>query len=689
MEHFDPHGLIYDFALVLSVAAITTVLFRKLKQPVVLGYLLAGMIVGPYIPIPLLADTDRIQTLSELGVILVMFAIGLEFSFRKLLRVGPTAGVVAVIQICIMIWLGYLIGQAFGWTSIESIFTGAMIAISSTMIIAKAFAEQRVSGKVSELVLGILIVEDLAAILLLAMLTAFTAGSGLPADALLATAFRLCLFLVAFVFIGILVVPKVIHMILKLNSPETLLVSSIGICFASALLAQKMGYSVALGAFIAGSLVAESGHAHQVEHLVGPVRDIFAAIFFISVGMLMDPRSLLEHWQAVLVITAIVLAGKMLSVSLGAFLTGLDVRSSVKAGMSMAQIGEFSFIIVAAGLSTAAIRDFLYPVAIAVCVITTFTTPWFIQKSDVAASFLDRILPERLLTLTTLYTSWVKSLRKEKPATEKSQLRRTLIVLALDAMILIVIVIVSSVSEKKLTQMLVGMTQLQNHVAAGILIAGVCILCLPFVVWIVRSARVLGATLAAGALPRRAALDTGEAPRNALTLILELLTVLVVGLILLAATQPFLPALSGPVFLLMILSIFAFMVWRGAADLQSHFKAGAQIVAEALSNASYSEESIHDVEQLLPGLGEISSIAIGESTAAVGKTLADLDIHGQTGALVVAIRRDPEGVIVPGGKVQLRLGDVLALVGTEEAIESAKLILSANSKEPHPDQTPP
>ncbi len=605
-----------------------------------------------------------------------MFAIGLEFSFRKLLRVAPTAGVVGVIQICVMIWLGYLVGQAFAWTSLEGVFTGAMIAISSTMIIAKAFAEQRVSGKVSELVLGILIVEDLVAILLLAMLTAFTAGTGLPTSALFTTALRLSLFLVVFVVVGILVVPRAIHMIIRLNSPETLLITSIGICFGSAFLAQQLGYSVALGAFIAGSLIAESGHAHQIEHMVRPVRDVFAAIFFVSVGMLMDPRTLVDHWQALVAITIIVLIGKMVSVSFGAFLTGFDLKSSVKTGMSMAQIGEFSFIIVAAGLATDAVRDFLYPIAIAVCVITTFTTPWFIRKSDQAASFLDHLLPERLKTLTTLYTSWVENIRKERAPEERSQLRTALVVLALDAVILIVIVIVSSVYEEKLTQKIRNTFSVHEDFASGILIASVFLVAVPFLIWIVRSARVLGASLAMNALPRRAALALADAPRKTLTLILELLTVLVVGVILLAVTQPFLPPFSGLTFLAVILTIFIVMVWRGTADLQAHYKAGAQLIAEALSKASHSDESIHEVEQMLPGLGDISSVAVKDSSPVVGKTLADLDIHGQTGALVVAIRRDPEGVIVPGGKVELRSGDVLALIGTEEAIESAKRIFS-------------
>jgi monovalent cation:H+ antiporter-2, CPA2 family len=344
----------------------------------------------------------------------------------------------------------------------------------------------------------------------------------------------------------------------------------------------------------------------------------------------------------------------------------------------MAQIGEFSFIIIAAGLATKAIGEFLYPIAIAVCVITTFTTPTFMRKSDSVTRFLDRILPDRLMTLTTLYTSWVEDLRRQKEPKEKSFVRKTLVVLALDAFIVITIVIASAIFRSDLVSMFMHMFHVGEEAGRRILVAGVFMISLPFLVWIVRSARVLGATLAAKALPRRAALDLADAPRNTLTLILELLVVVVVGMILLASAQPFLPAFSGLTFLGILIFIFSFMVWRGAADLQAHYKAGVQVIADALSRASYSGESIHEMEQILPGLGDIASLTVAESSPVVGKTLADLDIHGQTGALVVAIRRNSNEVVVPGGKEQLRSGDVVALVGTEESIESVKRIFSGN-----------
>jgi K+:H+ antiporter len=424
MENLQPYGFLQDLALVLMVAAVTTVLFQRLKQPVVLGYLLAGLIVGPHIPIPLFADLDRIHTLSELGIILVMFAIGLEFSFRKLARLVTTAGITAVIELCVMFWLGYVVGLSLGWTSIEALYTGAMISISSTMIIVKAFHEQGITGKISDHVMGILIVEDLAAILLLAVLTAFSTSGGIPGMILATTGTRLIGFLLIAIVLGILIVPRSIRAVARLNSSETLLIASVGVCFAYAYIAQKVGYSVALGAFVAGSLIAEAGHTAHIEHLVRPLRDVFAAVFFISVGMLMDPRILLQHWPAVLLITFAVLLGKVFGVSIGSFLTGTGLRTSVKAGFSMAQIGEFSFIIALAGLSSGAIREFFYPVAIAVCVITTFTTPSLIRISDRTASLLDRLLPDRLKTVATLYGSWVEKIRSQPAVGDRASVKK-------------------------------------------------------------------------------------------------------------------------------------------------------------------------------------------------------------------------------------------------------------------------
>ena len=403
------HVFLHALVIVLAVAAITTVLFQRLRQPVVLGYLLAGLIVGPHVPVPLVADLDVVRTLSELGVILLMFALGLEFSLRKLVQVCPTSGITALVQSSIMVWLGFLVGRAFGWTPMESVFAGAIVAISSTTIIAKAFDELKVRGRLRDLVVGVLLVEDLFAILFMAVLTAVATGAGLSPLALGLTLGKLGAFLAAILVAGMLAIPRAIRYVHRLDRPETLLVASLALCFGISYLALAAGYSVALGAFIAGSLVAESGEAHAVEELVRPVRDLFAAIFFVSVGMLIDPALVREHWVAIVVFIPLVVIGKSAAVSMGAFLTGNGVRTSVQAGMSLAQIGEFSFILASLGSSLGATRDFLYPLAVAVSAVTTLTTPWLIGASGGVASWVDRKLPHTAQMLFGLYASWIRA----------------------------------------------------------------------------------------------------------------------------------------------------------------------------------------------------------------------------------------------------------------------------------------
>ncbi|MFN8719040.1 MAG: cation:proton antiporter, partial [Gemmatimonadaceae bacterium] len=290
----DSHAFLTNLALVLCVAAVTTFLFQRIRQPVVFGYLVAGMIVGPHVPIPIVVDEGMVKTLSELGVVLLMFGLGLDFSLRKLAQVGPTSGLVALIDSSAMMFFGYLLGRLLGWTTIESVYAGAIVAISSTTIIVKAFSEQEVSGRFTRIVFGILIIEDLIAILLIATLTTISSGGELSAGDLALTAGRLGLFLAGLVGVGLLFVPRLVRAVVRLDRPETTLVVSLGLCFAAAWLAVSFGYSVALGAFIAGSLVAESGEAKVVEHAVAGVRDMFGAIFFVSVGLMIDPRLIAE-----------------------------------------------------------------------------------------------------------------------------------------------------------------------------------------------------------------------------------------------------------------------------------------------------------------------------------------------------------------------------------------------------------
>lgn len=681
-----PDEFLKTLAIVLGVAAATTVLFRRLGQPVVLGYLLAGLIIGPHVPIPLVADEGIVRTLSELGVILLMFSLGLDFSIRKLVRVGPTAGLIAVIECSLLLWLGFLTGRRLGWTTLESLFAGAVVAISSTTVVAKIFDERNVQGRLRDLVVGILIVEDLIAVLLMTVLTVLASGERVSAGTLASTGGRLAGFLVLLVSLGLLVIPRMVRGILRLGRPETTLVAMIGLCFSLALLAGWAGYSLALGAFLAGALVAESGQGEAVEHLVRPVRDMFAAIFFVSVGMLIVPSLVLEHWKAAAALTGVVLLGKVAGVATGAFLTGHGTRLSVQAGMSMAQIGEFSFILAAMGLALGATREFLYPVVVAVSAATTLSTPWMIRASGRAANWMDRKLPRPIQTLASLYANWLEHIRSAfalQPS-RGSQVRRIVLLLLLDAALLIALLIGTSLALDPLTRFVHVSTGLRDPLARllpGALGAAACI---PFVLGILRLARRLGNLLAEMALPsagEAGKVDLSAAPRRTLVVTLQLGILILLGAPMAAVTQPFLPEFQG-LALLLILAVLGVAFWRSAADLQGHVQAGAGIIVQALASQlhrapdSQAKAPVpHEIHQLLPGLGDPVPVRLPPPCYAVGKTLAALNLRGVTGATVLALVRQGQNVLTPDPREPFREEDVLVLAGSLEAIDSAKTLL--------------
>ena len=678
MEH-HANVFLTNLAIVLCVAAVTTVVFQRLRQPVVLGYILAGLLVGPHVPFPLVADDEIIRGLSELGVILLLFTIGLEFTVEKLLRVGAAAAIVAAVEVSIQIILGDLAGRIFGWSPRESLFAGAVVAISSTTIIAKAFAELRIGGRLRELVLSILIVEDLIAILLLAALTTLSAGR-LSAAELGITAGRLALFLGCVVVAGLLIIPRLVRAILKLDRPETTAVASVGICFAFALLAQRFGYSVALGAFLAGTLVAESQHGVSIEHLLQPVRDLFAAVFFVSVGMLIDPRLVRQHWAAILVLSAVVIAGKTVGVSIPAFLTGAGIRTSVAASMSLAQIGEFSFIIAAVGTSTRIVPDFFYPVAVSVSALTTLTTPWMIRASGPVAAWVDRKLPHALQTFVALYASWIDGLRAPGPRRTRAQ--RLVRLLLLDAALLTAAVVLCARFFPDVVDWLRA-HGLGARAAEMIALATAIALTTPFLAGSVRLVGALALSLATQALPAGAPgkVDLAAAPRRALVVALQLAAAVALGLPLFAVARAFLPLAPT---LALFAAAFVFLgirLWLSVTQLQGHVRAGAQVLAAAFSQArgtpaAGSGAVEAEIGRVLPGLGSPVRFTLSQGSPAVGRTLASLNLRGATGATVLAIARAGEEVLVPTGHEVLRVDDVLALAGTGEAVEAARALLS-------------
>jgi CPA2 family monovalent cation:H+ antiporter-2 len=679
MDHAQ--GFLLDLALVLGVAAFTTVLFQKMRQPVVLGYLLAGMIVGPHTPIPIFVDPKTIEELAEWGVILLMFSIGLEIRVSKLIKLAPTTGLIAVLQCALMIWLGYVMGRWLGWTTLESLYAGAVIAISSTTIIAKVFEESGIKGSFEELVYGILIFEDLIAVLLMAVFPAISAGKNVSVGEFSKTLGYLALFLAAMLVVGMLLVPRLTRIVVRMKRPETITIFSIGLCFTLAILAKVCGYSVALGAFLAGALVAESGEEHTIEHSVRPVKDVFSAVFFVTVGMLINPAAMAEHWGAILIFTGLVIVGKLIGVSVSSFMTGYNVRTSVRAGMSLAQIGEFSFIIAGVGIATGAIGNFIYSLAVAVSAATTLTTPWLIRSSDAVAKYVDRKLPKPLQTFVCLYGSWISRLRQpKKPLKFRSQVLRFTALLLVDVSCLVVIILGVSVWLDTLIGYGHSYFPLKETLIRGIILLTAAALAAPFVIGVIRCSRGLGLNLAADLLPKNegGALDLAAAPRKVFVVTVQVAILSAVGFLLLLLSQPFLPLGYGLAAFSLGILIFGILFWKNAENLQGHVTAGAQMILEILSSnpSGRATNLAEQVEKTLPGLGTVTSVKLAKTDKAVGKTLAQVNLRGMTGASVIAIKRTDQDIATPSAHEKLQTGDVLVMTGSDSAIAAAREVLS-------------
>jgi K+:H+ antiporter len=673
------HNFLRDLAIVLVTAAITALTCHRLKLPVVLGYLLAGFLVGPRTPPRLIADEASIQTLSELGIVLLMFSIGLEFRVRQVIALAPTAGLTAAVEVSGMLVLGYAVGHLMGWTSLASLFAAGVVAISSTMIIAKTFEEEPPAREFKDFLYAVLIFEDLAAVLLLTILTSFGSTGALTISLVGRVLAGLALALLVMLSAGMLVVPRAVRAAAQHWRPETMVLVGVGFCFGIAALARAFGYSVALGAFLAGCLVAESGAGRHIEREIRPIRDMFAAIFFVAVGMQFDFMGIKEHWPLVLLFLFIVVLGKLTWVSVGSFLAGRGVRTAVRTGMSMAQIGEFSFIIAAVGLQLGAVPSELYAVAITISAITAFTTPWTVRYAPTLAAYVDRKLPHPLQSFASLYGTWVEALRRSSSRAARPALGRALWLLLLDALVVLVIVLCYPIVQRYLLDLIGSQFSLSAGVARLVLLGVTLALLAPFVFGIVAVARRLGLGLAAAALPPPGPgkVDNAFAPRRLMGLTLQIAVVLLVGAPLVAITQAFLPAFGGILVLAGVLALLGFGFYRSASELQGHLKAGAEVVVAALAKQSADEHSGVDLaRRLLPGLGDFTAARVGEGSEAADRTLTELNLRGRTGATILGLLRGDRRIPFPEAGERLQAGDLVALTGSHDAIRAAQVLLT-------------
>lgn len=391
--------LVKDLALILVVAGVVTLLFKKLKQPLVLGYIVAGFLVSPHMPYTMsVMDKANVQTWADIGVIFLLFSLGLDFSFKKILKMGAAPFIAAITIIFCMMFLGYAVGQVFGWSQMDCVFLAGMLAMSSTTIIYKAFDDMGIRQQhFAGLVMSVLILEDILAIVMMVMLSSIARGSNPDGGEMLGSVMRIAFFLILWFIVGISIIPMFLRKTRKLINEETLLVVSIGLCCLMAVLSTQVGFSSAFGAFVMGSILAETVEAEKIIKLVEPVKNLFGAVFFVSVGMLVDPEILVEYSIPIVVIVVTILLGQSIFGSFGYLISGQTLKTAMKCGFSMAQIGEFAFIIASLGLSLGVISNYLYPVVVTVSVITTFLTPYMIRASEPCYKMLDRKLPNQFI----------------------------------------------------------------------------------------------------------------------------------------------------------------------------------------------------------------------------------------------------------------------------------------------------
>jgi monovalent cation:H+ antiporter-2, CPA2 family len=647
-----PH-LITDLALILAVAGITTLLFKRIHQPVVLGYIIAGFLVGPHVSlVPTVADPEGIKVWSEIGVIFLLFTLGLEFSFRKLVKVGGAAFITALVGITLMNTLGFLTGYLLGWKFMDRIFLGAILSISSTTIIMRAFDELGVrTKKFATLVFGVLIVQDLVAILLLVMLSTFSVTQQFAGSELLIQVIKLLFFLTLWFLAGIFFVPTFLKRANRLLNDETMLIVSIALCLGMVMLAVSVGFSAALGAFIMGSILAETTQAERIEELVKSVKNLFAAVFFISVGMMLDPTVLKVHALPIVLITLVIIVGMSVTYFLGGLLAGQSLKHSSQAGMSLAQIGEFSFIIASLGVSLNVTSSFLYPIAVATSTFTTFTTPFLIKQSGAVYRGLENILPQKWVNSINRYSS---SSQQLSAYSEWKELLHGYLINSLVHTVLIGALIFLSRNsivpyiEKSVENEVIG---------KAVSVAVTLLLMIPFI-WALSVRRVKKEAYSNLWLNRR--LNRG--PLIAIEIARIALAGLLVGILINLYFS-----ITIAIVIAVVSMAVAILLFNN--KLQSFYD---RLERRFLTNLNERENLKAPKFEIAPWDAHLATFDVEPEFGFTGKELQELKLRELFGVNIALIERGKLSLLTPGRNERLYPGDKLSIIGTDEQLGKLK-----------------
>jgi len=658
MEHHLPQ-LIVDLALILSAGGIISLVFKKLKQPLVLGYIFAGFLISPYSSIlPSITESKNIEIWSEIGVIFLLFSLGLEFSFKKLSKVGGAASVTALVEIVGVGFIGFVIGSLLGWNTMDSLFLGGMLAMSSTTIIIRAFDELGLkTEKFVGVVFGTLIVEDLIAIIMMVLLSTIATSSGEAHNAdILQAILKLAFFLVLWFIAGIFFIPSMLKQTKKLMNDETLLLVSIALCLLMVVFAVNVGFSKELGAFIMGSILAETKQSEKIEHLVKPLKDLFGTIFFVSVGMLINPSMMLEYVVPICILTFVVIFVKGFFTSAGAFLSGQPLKTSIQTGLSMAQIGEFSFIIATLGLSLGVISDFLYPIAVAVSAITTLTTPYMIKASVPFYNWANKRIPRRLKNRLNKYTLNAQSTSATKDWQQLLKISATNAVIY--SVLLVSIILLASRYLKPFIYQQFG-----DRILAGLAASLVTLAVMAPFLWAL-AARNHQSEL-------RNKLIAKDKYKGLIYIISWSKIGLAVFFILLMLRIFFsdMVALFATVVLLALLILFRHRIQYFYHAIEHRFKSNLnerELIEIAVDTAPYTHN--RSPNGLAPWDAHIASIKIPANSPVVGKTLKQLRWREKAGVNIASIHRGELDICIPQSYDQLFPYDEISIIGTDEQL---------------------
>lgn len=664
MESLPP--LFSDLALILVTAGLTTIIFKWLRQPVVLGYIVAGFLIGPAFNLfPGITDVADINVWGKIGVVFLLFALGLEFSFKRLKVVGATGAVTAITELVIMFTVGYTIGKIIGWKDMNCIFLGCMLSISSTTIIIKAFEDLNMKRhKFTNIVFGVLVVEDLVAVLLLVVLSTISVSKSFDGIQLAFSLVKLIFFLIIWFIVGIYVIPTLLQKSRKLMGEETLLVFSIGLCFGMVYLATKAGFSEALGAFMMGSILAETIEADKIHALVNPIKNLFGAIFFVTVGMLIDPHVLVQYWLPIVVITLAVMFIKSFSATVGVLISGQDLKTSMQSGFCFSQIGEFSFIIATLGLSFKVIDPFMYPIIVSVSIITTFFTPFFMRLSVPVYNKVYPHIPEKAKLLLNRYSSGAKSVEQQNEM--RNYVKSQVFALAIYGSILVAIILISNLLLKPfITSKIEGFW-------GGVVGATITLLVMaPFLRALI-SKKNKGFTLLKKLLLEKK-INYG------LLVSLSLLRYFAGFFAIGAAVVSYVNLAMGYVIVIVVFFLYAIM---NSKRIQRFYQ---QIESRFIHNLNVrQEEKKRNAPVLIPEKQAknfyLEQMVISSDSEFVGKTLKDLQLREKYEVNIVSITRGKTVINLPSRDTVLYPADKITIVGSDEQVQALKSLVEIDEE---------